>query len=376
VSSVIIKRCDSYSPQKVGSAVGFIFDQAGGIGSLVKPGQTVALKVNLIARKKPDFAATTHPALVEAVAREVIRAGGRPVICDSPGGPYTKVLLKAVYRETGMSAVAERTGAELNYDTGEVQAKCPDGKVYRIYPVIRPLAGADVIIGLSKMKTHGMTTFTGAVKLFYGAIPGLTKAEYHFNIQKLDNFCQLLVDLADMIRPRFSIMDGIWGMEGDGPLSGTPRFAGVLLAGRNPFEVDAAACRLVGIKPESIVYLKAALDRGLVSDLNAGQLAGDHFIPLDQPFKLPGYRNIDFNLPPAVKKLLGRWLQPRPVFSGKVCLGCGECARACPAGAISIKGKKAEVDLDRCIRCFCCHELCLPRAVSVYQWWPVKKLMR
>ncbi|HBV97711.1 MAG: hypothetical protein JL50_03285 [Peptococcaceae bacterium BICA1-7] len=376
MSSVILKRCDSYNPQKVEAAVGFIFEQAGGIGSLVNPGQKVALKVNLIARKKPDFAATTHPALVEAVAREVIRAGGRPVICDSPGGPYSKVLLKAVYRETGMSGVAERTGAELNFDTGGVTVKYPEGKVYSSYPVITPLAGADVIIGLSKMKTHGMTTFTGAVKLFYGAVPGLTKAEYHFNIQKLESFSQLLVDLADMIKPKFSIMDGIWGMEGDGPLSGTPRFAGVLLAGRNPFAVDAAACRLAGIKPEGIVYLKAALDRGLVSDLNAMQLAGDPYLPLDQPFKLPGYRNIDFNLPPVAKKLLGRWLQPRPVISGKVCRGCGECARACPAGAISLKEGKALVDLDRCIRCFCCHELCLPRAVSVYQWWPVKKLMR
>jgi uncharacterized protein (DUF362 family)/Pyruvate/2-oxoacid:ferredoxin oxidoreductase delta subunit len=308
------------------------------------------------------------------VAREVIRAGGRPVICDSPGGPYTKTLLKSVYRETGMAGVARRTGAELNYDTGDILVKYAGGKVYGSYPVIKPLVLSDVIIGLSKMKTHGMTTFTGAVKLFYGALPGLKKAEYHFNVQKLEIFSDLLVDLVDMLRPHFSIMDGIWGMEGDGPLSGTPRHAGVLLAGRNPFSVDVAACLLAGINPDRVAYLKAARRRGLVGEWG-GQAYKD-FAPLEPPFKLPGYKNIDFNLPPAIKKKLARWVQPRPVFKKEACLGCGRCAKACPAGAISMTGGKAGVDLDRCIRCFCCHELCLPRAVTVYQWWPVKKLMR
>ncbi|MHB8157839.1 MAG: DUF362 domain-containing protein [Desulfocucumaceae bacterium] len=374
--TVFVKRCASYEQDVVQEAVIYLLERAGGIKKLVKPGQLVALKVNLIARKKPDNSVTTHPSLVEAVAREVIKAGGRPVICDSPGGPYTKGLLKSIYRETGMEEVARKTGAELNYDTGEEIIKFPEGIVYKSYPIISPLARADVIIGLSKMKTHGMTTYTGAVKLFYGAIPGLKKAEYHFNLQRLQDFSQLLVDVTVLLKPHLSIIDGIWGMEGNGPVSGTPRFAGVLMASENPFSLDAAACRLMGISPAKIIHLKVAAGRGLVGDLNSVQVEGDSPEVADPPFKLPGHKNIDFNLPPTIKKLLGRWFQPRPVFSGEICAGCGDCARACPSAAIEINSGKAGVNLEKCIRCFCCQELCLHRAVSVYQWWPAKKFLR
>ncbi|MFZ5647270.1 MAG: DUF362 domain-containing protein [Bacillota bacterium] len=373
---MLVKSCKSYQYGEVEEAVAFLLEGLGGIKNLVTPGQIVALKPNLIARKKPEDAATTHPAVVEAVARQVIKAGGRPVICDSPGGPYTKGLLKMVYRETGMAEVAGRTGAGLSLDTGEEVRQFPDGVVYKTYPVISPLAKADVIIGLPKMKTHGMTTFTGAVKLFYGAVPGLKKAQYHFNLQKIQEFSQMLVDLAVMLEPDLTIMDGVWGMEGDGPLSGSPRYSGVLLAGRNPFAVDAAACRMIGLNPGRIPYLALGQERGLVGDFESIEIKGDGFQILSPPYKLPGHKNIDFNLPPSVKKVLGRWFQPRPVFSREACAGCGDCARACPSGAIEISGGKARVNLDQCIRCFCCHEMCLPKAVSIYQWWPAKKFLR
>ncbi|MFZ5644286.1 MAG: DUF362 domain-containing protein [Bacillota bacterium] len=360
----------------MGEAVASLLDSLGGIKSIVKPGQSVALKVNLITRKKAQYAATTHPVLVEAVAGEVIRAGGRPVICDSPGGPYTKSLLKMVYRETGMTEAAERTGAELNFDTGEEWLKHPGGRVYKSYPVIKPLAQADVIIGISKMKTHGMTTFTGAVKLFFGAVPGLKKAEYHFNLQKIKEFSDMLVDIADLLRPQVNIMDCVLGMEGNGPLSGTPRHVGLLLGGTNPYALDAAACRLAGISPEKVVYLRQAELRGLIGKLNSLDLRGDSLEAVDPPFKLPGHKNLDFNAPPEIKKVLARWFQPRPIFDREICAGCGDCARSCPSGAITVGGGKAFVDLDKCIRCFCCHELCLPKAVSIYQWWPVKKFFR
>ncbi|RYD04279.1 hypothetical protein N752_15660 [Desulforamulus aquiferis] len=117
-----------------------------------------------------------------------------------------------------MSGVAERTGCGLGLDTSEVVLNHPGGKAARQLPILKSLAEADVIIGLPKLKTHCMTRYTGAVKLMYGAIPGLKKAEYHFNMQRLETFSQLLIDINTLLKPSLTIMDAVIGMEGDGPL--------------------------------------------------------------------------------------------------------------------------------------------------------------
>ena len=347
------------------------------MGAVVRPGQRVALKANLIARKKPETAATTHPAVVEAVARQVLAAGGRPIICDSPGGPFTVPLLRSIYKATGMTGVAQRTGAELNYDTGEVVLPHPGGKVIRQLPVIKVLTEADVIIALPKLKTHGMTLYTGAVKLMYGAIPGLKKAEYHFNMQQVQDFSQLLIDIVKLLPPALVIMDAVWGMEGDGPTSGDPRHLGVLLGGVNSFAVDMVGCRLVGLRPGDLPMLQLAADSGDAPGPAGIIVAGDPLPDPDPPFRLPGHKNLDFNLPPLLKRWLTRAAQPRPVLAPEICVNCGQCSTVCPAGAV-LAGEEGvpRIDLDNCIRCYCCQEMCTAKAISIHQPWLGRKLLR
>ncbi len=373
---VALFNCPDYQMENVEAGVRHILAELGGMDKIVSPGQKVALKLNLIARKKPDEAATTHPAVVEAVVREIQRCGGKVVLCDSPGGPYSQSLLKAVYRATGMVEVAEKTGADLNYDTSWVTLAHPEGKMIHSLPLIKPLAEADVVVGLSKLKTHGMTGFTGAVKLFYGAIPGLKKAEYHFNMPDLEQFSRLLIDIVKLIKPSLSIMDGIVGMEGDGPTSGDPRHLGLLLGSVNPFALDMAACRIIGIEPEKLPLFKAAAEQGLITGDAPINLTGNGFLIIDEPFRLPSHMSIHFNLPPLMKKILGKWIQPRPWFNRELCAGCGDCLRACPAGAVKIRKKTADVDINACIRCFCCQELCPAKAVSVRRSWLGRMLIR
>lgn len=376
MSVVMVSKCEDYREEHVQISVREILDGLGGIKTILRPGQTVAIKPNLIAKKSPGEAATTHPAVVAAVVREVLAAGGKPVLCDSPGGPYSRTLLKGVYKTTGMAEVADKTGVALNYDTSDVTLSHPGGKIIFSLPVIKPLAEADVIIGLSKLKTHSMTAFTGAVKLFYGAVPGLKKAEYHFNMPGIEQFSQLLIDIVTLLKPALSIMDGIVGMEGDGPTSGDPRRLGILLGSRNPFALDMAACRAIGIEPSGLALFQLALEQRLIPAADDIEISGDLLPVLDSPFKLPSHMNIHFNLPPLLKKALGKWIQPRPWFDREICAGCGDCRRACPAAAIEIKEKRADVNMDACIRCFCCQELCPASAVSIRQSWLGKKLLR
>lgn len=375
-ADVAVRICPDYTGEYVQRAVRDVLEQLGGIEKYVQPGQLVALKLNLIAKKNPQEAATTHPAVVEALVREVQRAGARVVLCDSPGGPYSGALLRGVYRVTGMEGVAQRTGAELNYDTSEVMLPHPGGSIIKTLPVIKPLVEADAIIGISKLKTHGMTTFTGAVKLFYGAIPGLKKAEYHFNMPGIKEFSQLLIDIVTLVRPSLSIMDAVYGMEGDGPTAGEPRHLGLVLGSRNPFALDMAACGVIGIRPEDLPLFKMAVDMGLVPGSGKMELKGDSLPSLDTPFKLPAHMSIHFNASPFIKKIMGRWMQPRPWFHQEICAGCGECSNFCPAGAVFMKDDRAEVNMDACIRCFCCQELCPAKAVSIRQSWVGRKLYK
>ena len=125
--------------QTVYAAVKRSVDLLGGMEAFVQPGAKVLLKPNLVRSMPPERAATTHPAVVAAVARLVMEAGGHPLIADSPGGPYTAGTLKATYRRTGMEAAAEASGATLNLrHRPATQVPNPAGRVLHRLDLIQP----------------------------------------------------------------------------------------------------------------------------------------------------------------------------------------------------------------------------------------------
>lgn len=380
-SPVVLKYCPDYNDQ-VEIKLREGLSELGGISAFVKPGQRVLLKVNMLMKKRPEEAVTTHPSVVEAAVRLVQEAGGIPIIGDSPGGPYNQNTLQGIYSRSGLSEVAQRTGAELNQDFGQTVKSFPEGRVIKSLTITNCAAEADVVIAISKLKTHGMMTFTGAVKNLFGVIPGLLKVEYHFKMPDLMDFARLLIDIAQFIKPELSIMDAIVGMEGDGPSAGQPRQIGALLLSTDPFALDVAATDLIGLKPEKVPTIRAARERGLVSRPVEIDLKGDprslwnienFHVPknnvsinfLDR-FPLPGKK--------ARRFLLDR-LRPRPVFHHDKCMGCNHCLESCPPKALAMNNQKhPAVDLDICIRCFCCQELCPCQAVEIYRPWLGRKL--
>ena len=215
MSDVSIVRCLDYEPEQVTRAVRQSLDLLGGIGAFVKPGNRVLLKVSLLMRRKPEKATTTHPEIVRALAELVREAGGVPLIGDSPGGYhfYTRATLASVYETCGMTDAADRSGAELNFDTEVIDVRFPEGKVIKLVKTIKPVLDADVIISIPKLKTHMMTVYSGAVKNMFGIIPGSYKAEYHLRFEDTDDFADLLIDLCRS-PPAFTVMDAVVGMEG------------------------------------------------------------------------------------------------------------------------------------------------------------------
>lgn len=368
MEKVVIKKCEDYG-QNLFEKVENIFSDLGGIESFVSSGDRVILKVNLLMGKSPDKAVTTHPEIVRAVAEAVKKAGGIPVIADSPGGPFNNLNLNRGYRLSGFEKIAEEDDLELNYDTTEIKEKFSEGKIKKSFKLVKAIKDADLIINLPKLKTHGLTMYTGAVKNLFGVIPGLLKAEYHLNLERAEHFSEMLVDLALLVNPGITIMDGIVGMEGNGPSGGKTKEFGYILGSTSPFAVDIAGTYLMGIKPQKKVpTVVAAANRNLVSDISEIEIIGDELIPSTNtvvPEIEKASNLIDQKLPEPLSRIASYFLRPRPIFDHDICVGCGDCVASCPADTIALKDGKAVVSLDDCIRCFCCQEVCRYRAVEI-----------
>ncbi|MBP5730740.1 MAG: DUF362 domain-containing protein, partial [Clostridia bacterium] len=146
---VVLENCASYEYDAVKAAVKAIFDASGGIEKLVTPGTKVALKPNLVAKRKPEEAATTHPAILRAVAELCAEAGGVVTVCESPGGVYDKAVLKGLYKGTGIEEAAQAAGAELNFDLSVTKVDNPEAMYQKTLEILTPLAEADVVINLA-----------------------------------------------------------------------------------------------------------------------------------------------------------------------------------------------------------------------------------
>lgn len=365
---VSVVGCSSYQEDEVTRSIQQSLANLGGIQSFVHPGDHVVIKPNFIGRKSPDEAATTHPSVIEAVVLAVQKAGGTVTIAESPGGPYTPAILKHLYDTCGATAIAEKTGCELNMDTS-YETVVYNGKIRREFSIISPIIKADKVISISKLKTHTMTSYTGAVKNLFGTIPGLYKAQYHFERPQKDTFCSMLVDLCQYVNPCLSIMDGIVAMEGNGPTSGTPRKVGAIIASASPYELDVVASHIVHFKEEEILTITECMARGLTPHYEAIELLGDDpnmFLVKD--FKRAQGGDISFlkriHLPDGLTRHINKMATAKPVFDKKMCVGCGECARCCPPKAITLVNHYPQVDFEKCIKCFCCQELCPKHAVS------------
>jgi len=319
------------------------------VGQRIGPATKVLIKPNLLLPARPEQAVLTHPLVVRAAARYVLACGATPVIGDSPAvGPFGRIWRLGGYARAleGLAVTAGPFEQSVAVDVGR-----PFGRIH----LARAAVEADVVINLAKLKTHAQMLLTLGVKNCFGTVVGLQKPQWHMRCGvDAERFADLLVAIYQRIAPAVTLIDGILGLEGQGPgLGGSPRGLGMVVAGGNAAAVDATVCRILGLDPLRLPTHRAALRRGAIAGVPVIEGA---CAPVDG-FALPGLDPVLMG-PKALQGIIRTHLLRRPAARPGRCRSCGQCWTYCPAGAVAQAGETVRFDYSRCIRCYCCVEVC------------------
>lgn len=219
--------------------------------------ETAVLKPNIVIPAKPGSAIVTHPAITEAVINVLRDYGFENIVIGEGSGVGVDVV--SAFEVSGYRRLAMKMGVELvNLNKAErVEIKWKYGTL----KIPKIIMDADVYINLPKMKTHGQTVVTLAMKNQKGILSCADKQRFH----KL-GLHDPVVELARVIQPDLNIVDGVVGMEGEGPLNGKKKKVGVLVIGGNLLEVDMVCCGVMGIGWESVDHIIGGVDHNIGPD--------------------------------------------------------------------------------------------------------------
>lgn len=372
-SKVAVITCDNYSEENVRAAVQKGIDLLGGISGFVKSEEKILLKPNMLVGDKPERGTTTHPMVLRAVAKAFKVNGASLFYGDSPGvGKPERAVKQAGYKDA-----ADALHMELADFHTAVKISFPEAVLAKQLFLAKGALEVDGIVSISKMKTHGFTRITGAVKNQFGCIPGFRKAEYHVKMQDIYDFSRVLVDINRYLQPRLYIMDGIVAMEGNSPRGGELVNMKVLLFSTDPVALDTVCCRLIDLDPDFVPTNKIGTEAGLGTYKEEEiEIVGcdsiDELVNKNlNVTRRPPDRVIRSRAYPAFLK---NYISPRPVTDPQRCVRCGQCVLQCPVDPKALdwpkdipKQKKPvpAYDYKRCIRCYCCQEICPEKAITI-----------
>lgn len=368
-ASILAIRADNYEKSTVEPVIAEICDRLK-LSDKIKKGMRVFVKVNLVRELPPENAATTHPSIVSALCSELKSLGAIVIVGDSCGGLYTQKHMNAVYKTTGMTMACEESEASLNDDFTSETVFCQDAEVLKSMQITSSFLNADVVINVAKLKTHGLTGYSGAVKNLFGLIPGLVKVEMHSKFNTLESFCNCLIDIERFASKKIAlnIIDGIVGMEGEGPTNGNPVKLGVVIASENAYLADVAAMSIF-MDAENGPVMRCAEKRGIINISSEGFKKA---VEIGSVYKKKDFKKVDIimnpsffvDMPAFLKVLFKNSLSRKVKIIKERCIGCGKCKVHCPGKAIEIIDRKAHIEQKKCIRCYCCQELCPQNAVA------------
>ena len=357
---VTVQKCSDYQIEKIRESIKACLKPLGGMTRFVKPGMKVLLKPNLLSANTPDQFVTTHPLVVQSVAELVKEAGGVVWIGDSPNTSVKDDQLEYLWQKTGMAETAQMTDAQLIPFKNASWTKLNGFDFF----IAKPIKEADLVINLPKLKTHTQTLYTGAIKNLFGTIPGAKKSVAHIHAPGIQDFSNLLVDVLKLVHPGLTLIDGVMGMDGNGPgASGTPHAYQILAASTDPVALDAVFTQAMGYRDGEVIHVKAAGERNEgVANLDQINIMGDLQLLQFGHLQLPSSRWF-FDIPSWLSAPVANQLKLRPAVKAERCTGCGTCSKVCPVKVIT-NGKPPQFRTRDCIGCMCCGESCPEGAIT------------
>jgi uncharacterized protein (DUF362 family)/ferredoxin len=383
MSKVCIIRCDNYEAQLVERAIADLFREFKASEHFTG-GEKILLKPNLLSAKTPDKVVTTHPQVFRAVADALLSYDLKLSYGDSPASDSPEKAL----RTSGIESQARELNIPMADFDNSYDFEFPEGVLARRFNLVNAVKDNDGIVSICKFKTHALTRFTGAMKNTFGLIPGFLKAKDHVRFPNVEDFSQMIADLNMCVKPRLFVMDAIVGMEGNGPANGTPRDIRLLMVSDDPVALDSVCVTIMGLDYKSVIAVRTGEKSGLgVADtskidfsliegfgenqtVNRGKAS--EILPelVIKDFKNiidgnSGMQRMSSMFGPFAKKIVLN----RPTIIHENCTRCKVCIKACPVEPKAIyfdeESNKIRYTYGKCIRCFCCQELCPHAAIEV-----------
>lgn len=259
-------------------------------------GKRVLLKPNLVepCRQAPHI--NTHPLVIRGAAEAFLSWGAAAVLVAE--GPGHRRDICQVLEESGLEEVLREDRIpfiDLNQQPARPRKNLLGFSRLSTFLLPDLLQEVDLLVSVAKMKTHHWAGATLAMKNLYGLLPGIYYG-WPKNVLHWAGIPETIADLNALVRPQLAIVDGIVGMEGDGPIMGTPKAAGVLVLGTNLPAVDATCARIMGLNPYRLAYL--TLVAGFLGPLGEAEIdqRGEAIAAVATPFALvetiPAHRQL------------------------------------------------------------------------------------
>jgi len=345
---VSVVKCNNYENKNVRMALEESFKN---INFEFKKNLTVLIKPNLLSANLPEKGITTHPTVIEELCKILKRFNAKIYIGDSSAHDTEKSLEVCGIKKLSKYAKV------INFEKTEKKFLNLGKKTTRV-PVSEILFDVDLVINVAKMKTHGLTNATLCVKNLYGCVIGNSKEYYHKILNSKKEFSKLLVSLHDKIKPQLNIIDGVIGLEGEGPgPSGKLVKPGLIFASKNAYAIDIVCSETMGFKLNGVPTNKlSGLKRKEIEVFGNGQNV-----------KLKFQKPIGYYLSPLI--YFSKFIPTlRISFDKEKCVKCRLCFKKCPVNAISMK-PYPECEHKKCVQCLCCIEVCPHSAVYLKEPW-------